>query len=89
MTRAELYLVSFDRDILETTLIKTLGSENAACFAYFLSQHKAELDRLTIDWVTVFRNDGSGNVDPDLVFHVTAVSQAQVANHDHFDKSVA
>ncbi|KAF2634447.1 hypothetical protein P280DRAFT_463555 [Massarina eburnea CBS 473.64] len=52
-----------------------LGSENGACFGFFLATHKAELGgNLYIEKVTVFRKDGSGNVDPDLVFHVKDAS---------------
>jgi hypothetical protein len=74
---------------LTILLNSTTASENAACFAFFLSQHKTELGRLTIEQVTVFRNDGSGNVDPDLVFHVAAVSDTQVVERGPMEKSMS
>jgi hypothetical protein len=43
---------------------------------------------LTIEKVTVFRNDGTSNVDPDLVFHVTTVSNAQAASDDVQGKAI-
>jgi len=73
---------------LGATLTSTTASENAACFAFFLSQHKAELGILTIDKVTVFRNDGLGNVNPDLVFHIAEVPNIQVAGRELLDKVV-
>ncbi|KAF2691643.1 hypothetical protein K458DRAFT_353540 [Lentithecium fluviatile CBS 122367] len=59
-----------------------LASDNAACFAFFLFQHKAELGNVVISKVQVFRNDASSNVDPDLIFHVAAASEAQVSDAD-------
>ncbi|KAF1962039.1 hypothetical protein CC80DRAFT_543407 [Byssothecium circinans] len=59
-----------------------LGSENGACFGFFLATHKAELGALIIEKVTVFRDDRTVNVDPDLVFHVKGVAKAQMSEDD-------
>ncbi|CAI6337378.1 unnamed protein product [Periconia digitata] len=47
-----------------------VGSANAACFGFFLGMHQAELGRLTIDKVQVFKSESSSNPDPDLLFYV-------------------
>jgi hypothetical protein len=86
-TRVELYLVSEVEEVGKCP-DQTSASENAACFSYFLSQRKAELGILTIEKVTVFRNDGTSNVDPDMVFHVTVVSNAQAASDNVQGKAI-
>lgn len=49
---------------------KSKGSENGACWGWFLAQHKKELGNKVIEKVVVFKNDRDKNPDPDLIFYV-------------------
>ena len=49
------------------------GSENGACWGFFLAQHKKELGNMVIEKVQIFKNDRDKNPDPDLLFHVKSV----------------
>ena len=49
------------------------GSENGACWGFFLAQHKKELGNMVIEKVQIFKNDRDKTPDPDLLFHVKSV----------------
>ncbi|KAL5398707.1 hypothetical protein PMIN03_000212 [Paraphaeosphaeria minitans] len=57
-------------DITEDGALAILGSENGACWGWFLGQHKKELGNKVIEKVVIFKNDRDKNPDPDLIFYV-------------------
>lgn len=54
-------------------LILAIGSENGACWGFFLAQHKSQLGNLVVEKIQVFKNDRDSNPDPDLLFYVESV----------------
>ncbi|KAL5387306.1 hypothetical protein DPSP01_003530 [Paraphaeosphaeria sporulosa] len=57
-------------DMEEDGTLAILGSENGACWGWFLAQHKKELGSKVIEKVVIFKNDRDKDPDPDLIFYV-------------------
>ncbi|KAK3214076.1 hypothetical protein GRF29_28g1908730 [Pseudopithomyces chartarum] len=57
-------------DMSEDGALAILGSENGACWGFFLAQHKKELGNMFIEKVQIFKNNRNANPDPDLLFHI-------------------